>query len=781
MSLPIRYTGARLRRVEDPRLLRGRGRYVGDLALPRMLHVAFVRSPHAHARVVHVDAHAARVTAGVVGVFTAADLAGAVAPLAPRLDGGGFTPTAWPALVEDVARFAGEAVAAVVAASPYTAADGREAVRVTYEPLPVIASTSTALDRGDALFRRAWRHGDVDAAFAAAPVVVHETFEHARCTASPLELRGLVADWDGEALTVWASSQAPSILAGALARALGLPGTRVRVIVPDVGGGFGLKMHVFPEDLAVAALARRLGRPLRWVEERRENLAAASQARAQRLEVEAAADRSGVLLALRARALSDGGAYHIHPLTGALEPLGSAAILPGPYRTPSYAYEAITARTNKPPLGAYRGVGMTMGAFAMERVLDTVAERLGLDPAEVRRRNLPPRDAYPFTSASGLRYDSGDFRSALERVLAAVDYEALRRAQAAARAAGRLVGIGLACYTEYTGMGAEVFRRRGMADVPGTESATVTMDPDGEVRCAVSFPSQGQGHATTLAQLLADRLGVAPERVRVEPTDTSLAPHGSGTFGSRGAVSQLGSAGGAADRVRTKLQALAGHVLEAGPADVVLTGGRAHVRGAPERGVALAELARLAYAPPAGGLPDGLAPGLTATVAFDPPGPTFSGAVHVAVVEVDRETGRVRVVRYALVEDCGPLINPTIVEGQIHGAVAQGIGEALLERVVHDDEGQLLTATLMDYALPRADTVPTFEIDHLETPAPGMPGGVKGMGEGGTIGAPAAVANAVADALRPLGVRVRALPVTAETLAACVLDSQRKSSYIVSP
>jgi len=759
-----RYTGARVKRVEDPRLLRGRGRYLDDIVLPRMVSLAFVRSPHAHAAIRRVDPSAARRLDGVLAVLTAADLRQVARPLHPRLEGDGFTPTAWPVLADDRACFCGEAVAAVVATSAQVAADARELVRVEYEPLPATVSIDTALAADHVLFRRHHRRGDVEGAFAGAPLVLRETFEHGRCAPSPLEPRGVLVDWDGETLTVWASTQTPSIMLAALAAALDLPETRVRVIAPDVGGGFGLKTHVFPEDVAVAAAARVLGRPVKWVEERRESLAAGSQARAQRMEVEVAAEADGVLRGLRARAVSDGGAYHIYPLTGALEPLGSAAILPGPYRTPAYEYQAVTVLTHKPPLGAYRGVGMTMGAFVMERLLDMVAERLGLDPAEVRRRNLIPREAYPFTSASGMTYDSGDFPKALEQVLAAVDYDRLRRDQAAARAAGRLVGVGVACYTEYTGMGAAVFRRRGMVHVPGIEAATVTMGADGAVSCVTSFPSQGQGHATTIAQLVADRLGISMDAVRVLGVDTLVAPRGSGTFGSRGAVSMLGSAAVAAERVREKLQALAAHCLEASPSDVTLEEGRAWVRGAPHRAVMLSEVTRLAYAPPPGGLPAGLSPGLEATVYFDPPGPTFSGAVHVAVVEVDRETGRVRLRRYALVEDCGPVINPLIVEGQIHGAVAQGIGEALLEGVVYGDDGQLLTATLMDYALPKADDVPSPEIWHLETPSPVTPGGVKGMGEGGTIGAPAAIANAVADAVRGLGVRVTRLPIRAESL-----------------
>jgi carbon-monoxide dehydrogenase large subunit len=729
-----------------------------------MLALAFVRSPHAHARVAGIDAAAARALPGVAAVLTAADLRGAARALAPRLLGDGFTPTEWPVLADGEVRFVGQAVAVVVATTPYLAADARELVHVDYEPRPPLATADAALAAGRVLFRREARRGDVDGVFAAAPVVLRERFTHGRLAAVPLEPRGVLADWDGESLTVWASTQVPSVLRSTLAAALELPETRVRVLAPDVGGAFGLKTHVLPEDVVVAALARRLGRPVKWVEERREQLTAAVHAREQRLDVEVAADAQGVVRGLRARIVSDAGSYHVYPLTAALEPLGTAAILPGPYRVEAYAWEVLAVATHKPPLGAYRGVGMTMGAFVMERMLDRVAERVGIDPVEARRRNVIPRDGYPFTSASGLVYDSGDYPKALEQALALADYEELRRAQQVARDSGRLVGIGVACYTEYTGMGSEVFRRRGMEDVRGVEAATVTMDPDGGVRCALSFPSQGQGHATTVAQVVADRLGVDLERVRLVPADTAAAPPGSGTFGSRGAVAIGGTVAVAADRIRARLRALAAHRLEAAADDVVLESGRAHVRGFPERAVPVVELARLAYFPPLGGLPAGLEPGLSATVTFDPPGPTFSGAVHVAVVEVDADTGRVRVGRYVIVEDCGPVVNPTIVEGQVHGAVAQGLGEALLESLVYDAGGQLLTATLMDYAMPRADDVPSLTVGHLETPSPRMPGGTKGMGEGGTIGAPAAIANAVADALRGRSGRVTALPIRAQSL-----------------
>ena len=756
------YTGERVKRLEDARLLRGAGRFADDIVLARMLHLAFVRSPHAHAAVRGIDTGAARALPGVAAVLTAADFARDVRPLAPRLDGGGFTPTVWPLLASDVVQYVGQAVAVVVADGAYALADAREAVAVTYDSRPATVTIDAALAARDVLIERKGGRGDVEGAFATAAVTLRETFSHGRMTASPMEPRAAVADWDGETLTVWASSQTPRVLRSALALALDLPETRVRVIVPDVGGGFGLKVQVFPEDIVVAATARRLGRPVKWIEERRDCLAAASHAREQRMDAEVAADATGRLLALRVRVVSDAGAYHCFPLTQALEPLGSAMILPGPYLTPAYTFEAIAVRTNKSPLGAYRGVGMTMGAFVMERLLDLVAARLSLDPAEIRRRNFIPREGYPFTSASGFSYDSGDYPKALEEALAAADYAGLRRAQAVARAEGRLVGIGIGCYTEFTGMGSSIFRGRGMGDVPGIESATVIMDSDGTVRCAVSFPSQGQGHGTAVAQIIADRLGVPLEGVRLMPLDTHASPVGSGTFGSRGAVAFGGTVAVAADAIGAKLRALAAARLEASAEDIVLADGRAGVRGVPDRDIAIAALARLAYAPPRGGLPPDLSPGLEATIYFDPPGQTFSGAVHVAAVEVDRETGRVSVTHYVVVEDCGPVINPMLVEGQIHGAVAQGLGETLLEELIYDAEGQLLTATLMEYALPTAESMPAMVIGHLETPSPRMPGGFKGMGEGGTIGSPAALANAVADAVA--AAPVTRLPLRADTL-----------------
>ena len=770
-GIATRLVGARIKRVEDPRLLQGQGRYLDDVVLAGLLHAAFVRSPHAHAALVRVDARAAKELSGVAAALTGRDLTGRLEPI---LDAPGFAPTSWPALAHERARFGGEPVAVIAAASPYIALDACERVEVDYEPLPAVADVDTALAAaaprlhehapGNILYGHRYTGGGVDRAFEGAAVRVSERFRHARVSAAPLEARGLIARWDGDALTVWMSTQVPHIMGGALAEAFGLAQSRVRVIVPDTGGGFGQKMHLMPEDLAVVALARETGRPVKWVETRRENLAAAAHAREAQMDIEAAADASGQLLALRVKLYSDAGAYHVYPLTQALEPLGTCGILPGPYRVPAYSYELAAVATNKPPIGAYRGVGMPFAVFAIERVLDVVAERVGLDAAEIRRRNLIERHQYPFTSASGFVYDSGDFPKALEQALTLADYHQLTRDRDAERAAGRLLGVGLCCYTEYTAMGSETYRQRGMRHVPGPEAASVRMHADGAVSCRLSFPSQGQGHATTVAQMVADQLGVPMERVSVGGLDTASSPAGSGTFASRGAVAQSGTVERAAVAVRRKLLELAAARLEANVADLELRDGWVSVRGLPTRGVTVTELAQLAYSPPPGGLPTDLEPGLEAARFFDPPGPTFSGAVHVAAVEVDRDTGRVAVLRYVVVEDCGPVMNPMIVEGQIHGALAQGIGEALGERLVYDDTGQLLTGTLMDYALPIAAALPSFTLGHLETPSPLTPGGHKGMGEGGTVGAPAAIANAVADAVRPLGIPITALPILPEHL-----------------
>jgi len=752
--------------VEDLRLLTGRGRYVADLRLGGMQQVAFVRSPYPHARIRSIRAPDGR-------VYRAADLQD-VRPIAPRWEGEGFLPTAQPPLAEGVVRYVGEPVAVVVAPTRYAAEDLAEQVRVDYEPLPPVPDVDAALSPGaprlhsdNVLYRRSHVHGDPDGVFRRAEVVVRTVIRSSRCTAAPLEGRGVVAWHDGSTLWVWTNTQTPSLIRSALALSLGLPECAVRVVVPDTGGGFGQKMHLYPEEIVVSWLALRLGVPVQWVEDRRENLTASAQAREERVEVELAAGTDGRLLGLRARIVGDVGAYHVYPTTAALEPLGVAQILPGPYDIPHYAYEVLAVATNKPPTGAYRGVGMTVGVLAMERAVDLLATRLRLDPVEVRRRNLVSEGRFPYTSASGLVYDGGSFREALEQVCALADYEHLRKEQEEARRRGKLLGIGLACYVEYTGLGSTTFRRRGMTEVPGHEGACVRVEPDGTVRVHVSFSHQGQGHETTLAQLVADMLHQPVERIRVERVDTAASPHGSGTFASRSSVAGAGAVLAAAGRVRERAQAIAAALLEAAPEDVVWEEGRLFVRGAPHRSVTFeAWPAAPARTPPGGSV----SPGLEAVASFDPPPATFSNAAHLAVVEVDARTGSVRILGYFVAEDCGRIINPLIVRGQLYGGIAQGIGEALLEHAAYDDHGQPLATTFMDYLIPTVWEMPEdVRVVHLQHPSD-RPGGFKGMAEGGAIAAPAAVANAVADAVRA---PVTRLPITPELVLELVCRGSR--------
>jgi carbon-monoxide dehydrogenase large subunit len=752
---------------------------MGDLALPGLLAVAFLRSPHAHARIVEVDASEALALAGVEAVVTGADLAATTRPIRAELAGGNYKETGWPALAVGKTRFVGEPVAAVVAGDRYRAEDALDVIRVTYAPLPAAVDAEAAMApdaprvhdglADNVLMHASYEKGGVDAALAGAEIRFTETFRQARCSSSPMEGRGVMASFDGQdgTLTVWATSQAPHMLRAGLAAALAMPESRLRVLCPAVGGGFGPKMHLYPEDVAVADLARRLGRPVRWVEDRRENLLAAAHARDCTCRVEVGARRDGTIVAMRAHLVSDVGAYSVFPVTVALEPMTAVGIVPGPYRFGAYAYDAYAVATNKSPLGAYRGVGMAFGTLVRERIVDMIARRTGLDPADVRRRNFVDARELPFATASGLVVDSGDSADAFERVLAAGEYAARRRGPRRTPG-GKYRGIGLAAYTEFTGMGAGTFRRRGMTMVSGHDAATVRVEPTGEVRGFLSAVSQGQGHATVFAQILADELGVDIGAVTIVQGDTERCPHGSGSFASRSIVVSGGALVLAARRVREKITTIAGHMLEAAPADLVVEGGAISVRGAPGRGLTVADVARLAYRPASGTLPAGVDPALEATQHYDPPPATFSNGSHLAVVDVDPETGLVEIVRYVVVEDCGRMVNPMIVEGQTHGAVAQGIGNALYEDFAYDEGGQPLTTTFMDYLIPGTMDVPPVDVIHVETPPAVSVSGFKGMAEGGTIGSTAAVANAVADALAPLGIEVRELPITPDRIVTLV-------------
>jgi aerobic carbon-monoxide dehydrogenase large subunit len=769
-----RYVSRSVKRTEDPPLLMGRAHFIGDLRLPGLLAVKFLRSPHAHARVLRVDVRAALEMPGVEAVVTGRDLASSTKPIRAVMSGAGYKESGWPALASEKVRFAGEAVAAVVASDQYRAEDALEAIDVTYEPLPAVVEAEAAMKPGAAvlhaemgdnvIFQTRFQNGDVAQALASADIHLTETFRHARCSSSPMEPRGVMASVDPVegTLTVWASTQSPHLMRSGLAEALGLPDSRIRILCPAVGGGFGPKMHLYPEDIVVAALARRLRRPVRWLEDRRENLLASAQARDHVNHVEIGARKDGTLLAIKSTLICDSGAYSVYPVTASLEPLTAAGILPGPYKLAALAYEAYAVATNKCPAGAYRGVGMALGTFVRERLVDMVARRAGLDPVEVRRRNFVEASELPFTTASGLVIDSGNPRQSHERALEGADYANVRATPR--KPNGKYRGVGVAAYTEFTGMGSGTFRRRGMKQVSGHDAATVRVEPTGEVRGFVSAASQGQGHATTLAQVLADELGVPLGCVSIVEGDTERCPHGSGSFASRSMVVSGGAIVLAARRVREKIATIAAHMLEAAREDLAFDEGVIAVRGAPGRAVTVAQVADLAYRPAGGTLPAGVDPALEATQYYDPPPATFSNGTHVAVVEVDPETGQVAILRHVVVEDCGRIVNPMIVDGQTHGAVAQGIGNALYEDFVYDAGGQPLTTTFMDYLIPGTLEVPAVEVIHIETPPAVSVTGFKGMAEGGTIGSTAAVANAIADALAPLGLEVRELPVTPDRL-----------------
>jgi carbon-monoxide dehydrogenase large subunit len=766
--------GRSVRRVEDPAILRGTARFLDDLDVPDQLHLAVVRTTVAHGRFQVVDLEEARAAPGVVEVVTAADLGPHNGPFPHPT---WFPPSArlreavdplmrperlW-VLAAGRVRYAGEPVAAVVAADPYLAGDGAELVELDYDPLPTVGDVDAAIAPGAELVNPDWgdnlsthftvRKGDVEAAFARAAVVVRGRFEMGRQTGAPLEPRGTLAvpgtGPDGDRLTVWSSTQAPHWLRAALVTCTGLEAERIRVVAPHVGGGFGVKSMVYPEELLVALLALRLGRPVKWVESRIEHFQGAIHSRDQRHEIELALDADGRILGLRDHYLVDVGAGNVE---GLVVPYNTTAHLQGAYRVPSLELDCRCVVTNKTPLSAYRGAGRPEAVFAMERILDRAAAELGLDPVELRRRNLVggdemPYDAgIPYRDGSRLVLDAGDVPASLELAVREGGYDDWRRRQAELRRAGRYLGIGVGTYVEGTGIG------------PG-ELAEVRIEPDGGVLVAVALPSQGQGHATTLAQICAEELTVRLDRVRLVQGDTGVIGEGGGTIASRTAVVVGNAVGAAAANLRDELVRGAAELLEASPDDLELRAGRVQVRGAPRRSLALAEVATLV----------GDGDGLAARGRFTPSGVTFASGAHLAVVEVDPWLGEVTVLRYLVVHDCGVVVNPTIVEAQVAGGVAQGIGGALLEELVYED-GQLLTGSFMEYLLPRSTGLPDIEVLHLQTPSDRNPLGIKGVGEAGTIGPPAVIAGAVEDALAPFGARVDRCPLPPYVVAGLVPD-----------
>jgi len=760
-------------------LLRGRGRYIDDLQRPGALHVAFVRSPHAHARIGEVDAAAARGMPGVVAVLSAADLGSAIGPIEARMapqDHYQYRATRWHPMAGERVRYVGEIVAVVVAGDRYLAEDAAERVMVDYQPLPAATDAGNARDGStprlhdehpDNILFRIHRENGEDV-FEQAPVRLSARVRHPRVSGLSIENCGALAEYQpGDAmLNLWSSTQVPHLIRDGLSRSLGLPASRIRVTAPDVGGGFGIKMQLFPEEVLLAHLAMRLERPVKWIQDRSEHLLASFHSRDVTVDAEIAADRDGTLLGIRATSYCDVGAYSAYPLTCSLEPQTIGTAIAGPYNWRYYDYRGYAVATNKYPQGAYRGVGFPVGPLVLEPLIDRLARRLDMDPLALRRKNLVPPEAFPFQSLSGAVYDSGDYPALLYLAMERAGYHEWRARQRAARADGRRLGVGIASFIEPTGMNRRVYRGRGMLDVPAFESAQMKVSADGHVSAAVSTPTQGQSHFTTFRMLLAQRLGIDGERIHVTLGDTDVTPYGAGTFGSRSVVASGGALLVAARRIVDKLERLAALHWGVERGAVEYLDGAVRRRGDEAARLGFNELAALAYSPMPE-LPADLEPGLTVQVAYDPPSAAISAAVHLALVSLDERTGHVAIERYVVAEDCGPIINRMAVDGQIRGGVVQGLGIALYEEVRYDEDGQHLSSSLQDYLVPGIVETPDIDIVHMETPSPFTEGGHKGMGESGTIGAPAAVASAVADAL---GVAPQALelPLTPERVRAMV-------------
>ncbi|MGH3230050.1 MAG: xanthine dehydrogenase family protein molybdopterin-binding subunit [Streptosporangiaceae bacterium] len=777
------WVGAAMPRKEDRRMLLGRGRFTADLD-PRTrtpnagpLHAAFVRSPHAHARVGAVDIDAALKADGVAAVLTAASLGHPY--LLAMLEREEFVPTRMPILAGETVRFTGEPVAMVMADDPYQAEDAIELVEIDWAPLPAVTSIEQAqAPAAPRLHEQADGNRLVDllmfdddglpAIFAEAALTVAATFTSARVAALPLEGRACLAEWDDrdDQLVVHVSTQVPHQVRSGIAQALNIPERTIRVIAPDVGGGFGLKCVVGREEVAVAAAALRLRRPVRWAEDRQENLTAAFHGHEQRYQVRAAFDADGAILALDAEIDCDTGAYSVFPFTCAVEPLMAATELPGVYKVPAYRARGRAIATNKAPAAPYRGVSRPQIVLVMERLMEKAAAALHLDPLELRRRNLIGPGEFPYTGVNKITYDEGSYREALDLAERQVRDKGWLGERDSLRDQGQLAGIGYSCFSERTAYGTPTMSQRRMRMTPGYDTALVRMDPTGEVIVTTGTCGHGQGHETTFAQIVADRLGVHPDQVRLRQGDTDLASYGWGTWGSRSVVIGGGAAGRAADLVAGQLKHVAAQLLEASPADVELAEGTARIRGDASAAVPIAELARIVHFQ-THRLTEFGGGGLEARATFDPPG-TFSNACHVAMVVIDPGTCAIRLHRYLVVEDCGVVINPVVVDGQVRGGVAQGAAAALAERLCFDPDGQPVTTTLMDYLAPTAAEMCDIDIVHLQTPSRFSETGAKGMGEGGTIGAPAAVLGAINDALAEAGVSFDHIPVLPQDLSAAL-------------
>jgi len=766
-----RYAGARIGRVEDARLLTGTGTFVDDVTRPGMLHACFVRSPYARARIEAIETSEARAVPGVHAVFLAADLNPGVREQWHTAVGPDVPEVPRPPLAEDEVRFVGDPVALVVAESRYVAEDAADLVVVDYEALPAVVDYAAG-EGGEVSVHQGTPGNvvgqmagppaaEVDAVFASAAHVVTETFRQHAYAPVPMETRGLVVEWcaaSGE-MTIWAATQVPHEVRLFCSRLIGVPEHRIRVVMRDTGGGFGQKVMVQREDMCLMLAARMVPAPIKWIEDRRENLMAASQSRHEHAFARMAFDPDGTLLAAAVDYVQDAGAYPTPWPVGTAAAVGM--LFPGPYRVPRATFTTKAVFSNTVGRGAYRGPWQ-FESVAREVLLDIAARQLGIDPIELRRRNLLRVDELPYKSATGFTYDHITPLETFEHAVAMLDYEAFRREQAEARAAGRYLGVGTCSFVEPTTPGYGVY---------GTEGATIRIEPSGTVNVYVAGGSTGNSIETTVVQLVADALSVDIDDVATIQGDTAVTPFGAGACGSRSASMTAGAVAETAAVLRDRILAIAAHRLEVAVEDLELAGGRVSVRGTPSVGVTYAELARIAYLSPYE-LPPGTPAGLEASGRYTAASPQiWTNATHVCTCEVDVATGHVKLLRYIVAEDCGPMINPAVVEGQIDGGTVQGIGGVLYEHLVYDDHGNPLTTTFMDYLLPTAAEVPMIEHGHLETPGPG-PGGYKGVGEGGAIGAPPAVVNAVADALAPFGVTITDQPLSPSRIVALLRDAR---------
>jgi carbon-monoxide dehydrogenase large subunit len=765
--------GEPVKRTEDPRLLTGLGSYTDDRQVARVLHVAFRRSDQSHARIRAIDCNTARASPGIVAVFTAENLS-EIKPLVATSRMANYYPTPILPLAYGKVRYVGEPIVGVVAESRYQAEDALELLNIDYGPLPVVIDAEEAVRDGapllheeartNVLVSREFKRGDVDVALDSARVRVKGRFRMHRKTPVAMEPRACLAEYDAgrDALTLHSATQVPGIVRDALSAALDMPGHRVRVIAPDVGGGFGGKASLYPEEIFVCAAARRLASPVKWTSDRMEDLACNSQGFGEIIDAELGLDNEGRIVALRADVIGDVGAYSIYPWTAALEPVQVVSFLPGPYRIEHYRGRVRAVVTSKAPTGPYRGVGRPISTFVMERLMDMATSKLGLDAKEIRLRNLVTADELPYKVASGIVWDKSGFQECLNAACDSIGYSALRAMQKEVRAKGRWFGIGIASYAELTGIGSRIAVAPGMPINTGTEMANIRIDSTGAITAAFGVASHGQGLETTLAQVVAEHLGARFEDIRIVHGDSAAVPGGTGTYASRSLVLAGGAATLAARAVREKVLNAASHLLEASVADLNAEDGRVSVAGT-DRSVTFREVAHAVYSQ-MGRLPPEARDELAATKSYDPVFGTTTSATHIATVEIDPETFEIKVDRFAVAEDCGRLVNPLIVDGQVHGGVAQGIGAALYEEVIYDDQGQINTGSLVDYLVPSACEIPPIQVVHLESESPTTLGGFRGMGEGGTIGSPAAIANAVSDALSPLGIEINELPITPERL-----------------